>query len=157
MINKIKELLIKYKELLLYGIFGVLTTLVNFVAFWACGKILGEELYLVSNAIAWFAAVIFSYFTNKIFVFESKSFAPKVVIKELGVFFSSRVLTFGIEEGGMWLFVDALCFNDIVLNVLGFEIGGQMIAKLIVGVTVVILNYFLTKFVTFRKAKKKTE
>ncbi len=153
MINKIKELLVRYKELILYGIFGVLTTAVNVATFWICGKIFGEELYLVSNAVAWFAAVTFSYFTNKLFVFESKSFAPKVVIKEIGVFFSSRVLTFGVEEGGMWLFVDALGFSELAVNIFGLEIGGQMIAKGVVSVTVVILNYFLTKFVTFRKKK----
>lgn len=155
MINKIKELLVKYKELILYGIFGVFTTVVSFTVFWLCGKILGEELYLVSNAVAWFAAVVFSYFTNKVFVFESKSFAPKVVIKEMGVFFSSRIMTLGIEEGGMWLLVDALNFNDIALNLLGFEIGGQMIAKGIVGITVIIINYFMSKFIAFGKKKDK--
>lgn len=157
MINKLMGLLVKYKELILYGFFGVFTTVVNFITFWVSGKILGEELYLVSNAVAWLAAVLFAYFANKIFVFESKSFAPKVVVKEMSVFFSSRVLTFGIEEGGMWLFVDALGFNELTVSVLGFEISGQMIAKAIVGITVIVLNYFLTKFITFGKKKEKAE
>mgnify|MGYP003435033057 CR=1 FL=1 len=76
---KIKELIVKYKELLLYLIFGVLTTAVNFLAFWVFTKILGEELYLINNAIAWVVGVIFAFVTNKIFVFESKS-PPKNVI-----------------------------------------------------------------------------
>ena len=69
----IKKLFIKYKELITYVIFGVLTTLVNFFAFWLFTKILGEELYLINNAIAWVMGVIFAYITNKLFVFESKS------------------------------------------------------------------------------------
>lgn len=155
MINKIINLLVKYKELILYGIFGVLTTVVNFAVFWLFGKILGTDMYLVNNAVAWFAAVVFAYVTNKLFVFESKSFAPKVLIKEIGTFFSSRIMTFGIEEGGLWLLVNALNFNDLAVNVFGFEIGGQMIAKAIVGVTVIITNYFMTKFITFGKKKDK--
>ena len=152
--KKIIELINKYKELILYVIFGGLTTVVNFIIFWICGKILGEELYLVSNAIAWFAAVIFAYFTNKIFVFESKSFALKVIIKEIGVFFTARVLSFGIEEGGLWLFVDALGFGEYSLDVFEFIISGQLIAKLILAVVVVIMNYFISKFVAFSKKNK---
>ncbi len=156
MINKVRNLLIKYKELILYGIFGVFTTAVNFVVFWISGKLLGEELYLVSNAVAWLAAITFAYFSNKLFVFQSKSFAPKVIVGEMSIFFSSRILTFFIEEGGMWLFVDALRFSELSVSVFGFEIGGQMIAKAVVGIVVIIINYILTKFVTFRKNKDKT-
>lgn len=58
---KIKE---KYKELFLYVLFGGLTTLVNFIAFWILNKALGEEVYLVNNAVAWFIAVVFAYVTK---------------------------------------------------------------------------------------------
>ncbi len=153
--KKITELIKKYKELLLYVIFGGLTTVVNFIAFWVCGKLLGEELYLVSNAIAWFVSVVFAYITNKIFVFESKSFAPKILLKEIPAFFSARIFSFGVEEGGMWLFVDLLKFGEYSLTVFGFEISGQLIAKLILAVIVVILNYFASKFVIFRKKSEK--
>ena len=153
--KKITELIKKYKELLLYVIFGGLTTVVNFIAFWICGKLLGEELYLVSNAIAWFVSVVFAYITNKLFVFESKSFAPKTLLKEIPSFFSARIFSFGVEEGGMWLFVDLLRFGEFSLNVFGFAISGQLIAKLILAVFVVILNYFASKFVIFRKKNEK--
>mgnify|MGYP002513124239 FL=1 len=67
----IKTLFIKYKELITYVIFGVLTTVVNFFAFWLFTKIFGEAFYLVNNAIAWVVGVVFAYITNKLFVFES--------------------------------------------------------------------------------------
>lgn len=152
--KKIIELANKYKELILYVIFGGLTTLVNFVSFWICGKLLGEELYLVSNAVAWFVSVIFAYFTNKLFVFESKSFAPKVLLKEITVFFTARVFSFGVEEGGMWVFIDLLNFGEFSFEFFGFEIGGQLIAKLLLAVIVVIMNYFVSKFVAFSKKTK---
>ena len=152
--KKITELLNKYKELILYVVFGGLTTVVNFIAFWICGKLLGEELYLVSNAIAWLVSVIFAYITNKLFVFESKSFAPKILFKEISTFVSARIFSFGVEEGGMWLFIDLLKFGEFSINILGFEISGQLIAKLILAVFVVILNYFASKFVIFKKKDK---
>ena len=61
----IKKLYKKYEEVILYVVFGVLTTLVNFVSFWVFNKILGEKFYLVSNVIAWFISVVFAYVTNK--------------------------------------------------------------------------------------------
>ena len=54
----IKKLYKKYEEVILYVVFGVLTTLVNFVSFWVFNKILGEKFYLVSNVIAWFISVV---------------------------------------------------------------------------------------------------
>ncbi len=150
----ITELIKKHKELLLYIIFGGLTTAVNFTVFLICGKLLGEERYPISNAIAWFVSVVFAYVTNKLFVFESKSFAPKKLFTEVSEFFSARIFSFGVEEGGMWLFVDLLNFGEYSLTVFGFEISGQLIAKLILAVIVVILNYFASKFVIFRKKNK---
>ena len=60
MMTKIKQLLIKYRELIVYAVFGVLTTVVNLIVFALFGKLLGNEKYLISNIIAWFAAVSFS-------------------------------------------------------------------------------------------------
>ena len=75
--KKIRDLIIKYKELILYVFFGALTTLVNFAAFKFFNVVLGEERYLVSNVIAWFVSVIFAYITNKLFVFESRIWQAK--------------------------------------------------------------------------------
>ena len=150
---KIKELIIKYKEIITYLIFGVLTTLVNLGTFWVFSKILGEELYLINNAIAWVVGVIFAFVTNKLFVFESKSWKGKTAGKELIEFVGARLFSFGVEEGGMWLFVDILAFGEKSLTLFGFTITGQMIAKLALAVIVVILNYFFSKFIIFKKKK----
>ena len=71
------------KEMFLYLLFGVLTTVVNLIVF-----SLGNKLFdvLVSNIIAWIAAVVFAFVTNKLFVFDSKSWAPKVILKEVTSF-----------------------------------------------------------------------
>lgn len=150
---KFKELFIKYKELITYVVFGGLTTLVNFVAFYIFTGILGEVLYLINNAIAWVVSVIFAYVTNKLFVFESKSWKLKLVAKESIEFVGARVFSFLIEEGGMLLFVSVLGFGDIALEFFGFTISGQLIVKLILAVIVVILNYFFSKFIIFKKEK----
>ncbi len=152
--KKPTELILKYKELITYIFFGALTTLVNFLTFSLFRFLLGEELYLLNNAIAWFMSVIFAYITNKLFVFEAKSFETKALLKEISEFFCARIFSFGIEEGGMWLLIDFFGVGSYSLNLFGFEIGGQLIAKLILAVIVVILNYFASKFVIFKKNNK---
>ena len=78
--KKIKELVIKYKELITYVVFGGLTTVVNLIVFKLAGMALGDERYLISNTIAWIAAVIFAFITNKLWVFESKSFKKAILV-----------------------------------------------------------------------------
>ncbi len=153
MMNRIKELLKKYEELILYVVFGGLTTVVNFVAFWLLNKLLGEEIYLVNNVIAWFVSVIFAYVTNKLWVFESKSWAPKILIKEVPEFFAARLFSLFVEEGGLWLFVDKMGFDEFSFSIFGFDFTGKLIAKIALAVIVVILNYF-SKFIIFAKKKK---
>ena len=149
--KKLTELILKYKELIIYVFFGALTTAVNFVTFWLFSKLLGEDLYYVTNVIAWFVSVIFAYVTNKLFVFGAKSFAAKTVIKEASVFFSARVFSFFVEEGGLILLVQVLHFGEYSLKPFGFEISGQLIAKALLAVIVVLINYFVSKFAVFRK------
>ena len=147
----IKTLFIKYKELITYVIFGVLTTLVNFFAFWIFTKIFGEHLYLVNNAIAWVVGVVFAYITNKLFVFESKSWDLKVITKEITGFLGARIFSFLVEEGGMFLFVSVLGLGEKSLTLLGFTITGQFIVKILLAVIVVILNYIFSKFIIFKR------
>ena len=150
-IKMIKTLFIKYKELITYVIFGVLTTLVNFFAFWIFTKIFGEDLYLVNNAIAWVVGVVFAYITNKLFVFESKSWDLKVITKEITGFLGARIFSFLVEEGGMFLFVSVLGLGEKSLTLLGFTITGQFIVKILLAVIVVILNYIFSKFIIFKR------
>ncbi len=151
--KKIKELILKYKELIVYVIFGGLTTVVNLVVFTLSGFALGDERYLVSNVIAWLAAVIFAYITNKLWVFESKSWSVRVLVKEIPSFFAARVFSFLLEEFGLYVFVDLLSFKDISLKIFTLEIGGELIAKAILAVVVVILNYIFSKLVIFKRKK----
>ncbi len=151
MIKKIKELTIKYRELLLYVVFGVLTTLVNFGVFWLFTKLLGEGLYLLNNAIAWVAGVIFAFITNKLLVFKSKSWQLKTAIKELTEFFGARLFSFGVEEGGMWLFISVMGLGAKSLSLFGITLTGQFLVKIALAVVVVILNYFFSKFIIFKK------
>lgn len=148
-----KSVVNKYKELLLYAIFGVFTTVANFAAFWICSHAFGEEFYLVNNAVAWIAGVAVAFVTNKLWVFNSKTWKPKVVLKELSEFVAARLLSFVFEEAGMWLFIDVLTFGDKSLSAFGYTISGQIIVKLLLSVVVVILNYFFSKFIIFKKKK----
>lgn len=146
-----KKLLIKYKELITYIIFGVLTTAVNFVTFWLMNLVLGEKLYLLNNVIAWVVSVIFAYVTNKLWVFESKSWKLKVIGKEIPEFVGARLFSLAVEEGGLFLFVNVMHFDRFSFKLLGFEITGTLIAKVILAVIVVILNYIFSKLVIFKK------
>ncbi len=149
--KEIKALWGKHKEILLYLIFGVLTTLVNFVSFWLMELLIGEELYLASNAVAWVLAVVFAYVTNKLFVFESKSWSRAALAAEIPEFLGARIFSFLLEEGGMWLLVDILGFRSFSFALAGITATGTLIAKAILAVVVVILNYFFSKFIIFKR------
>ncbi|MCQ2461924.1 MAG: GtrA family protein [Clostridia bacterium] len=162
MLKKLTDILQKLinVETVTYIFFGVGTTVVNLIAFKIFNIILGEGLYLVSNVIAWIIAVIFAYITNKLWVFESKSFSAAVLKKEIPAFLGARILSFFIEEGGLWLFVDILGFDRYSLGVSWLNgeqtagqlaVGGKMLSKLIIAVIVIILNYFFSKVIIFKK------
>ncbi len=150
----IKELIVKYKELITYVFFGGLTTVVNLIVFKLSGMAIGDKHYLISNTIAWIAAVIFAFITNKLWVFESKSLSGKVLLKEIPSFFAARILSFIIEEAGLFIFVDLLGFSEYSLKVMSIEISGEMVSKLILAVVVVIFNYFCSKLIIFKKKKQ---
>lgn len=131
--------LTKYREQLLYLLFGALTTLVNLVSFYLCD--LCGMATLLSTALAWVLSVLFAYLTNRRWVFESRvqGFAP--VMKEMGEFFLCRGLSGLMDMGIMALFADALGFN-------------KMVVKILSNVLVIILNYVASKLVIFRKADR---
>lgn len=138
-------------EIIRYLIFGVLTTIVNFAVYFAAIKVFGEESYLVSNIIAWVFAVAFAYVTNKLWVFASKSWAWKNIRTELVSFISARIFSLLVEEAGLWLMIGVLAFESWTLNIPGFPIGGGAIAKFIMQVVVVLLNYVFSKLIIFKK------
>ena len=126
----------KYKEALLYLVFGGLTTLVNIVAFFILRQF-KIEVY-VSNAIAWFLSVLFAFITNKLFVFESKGKSKKENIRECVSFFGFRVLSLIFDMGAMYLLLQVLNINELI-------------SKIISNVLVIILNYIFSKLFIFKK------
>lgn len=141
MINQIK----KYREIILYVIFGDATTAVNWIVYTVCIKVFSLEMTL-SNALAWIIAVLFAFVTNKIFVFESKDKSLGTILKEGVSFFGSRVAT-GVLE----IFLPTLLFK-IGLDQSFLGIDGFW-AKAFVSVLVIILNYVFSKLIVFRKKK----
>ena len=156
-----KELIKKFinKETIIYLVFGVLTTVVNFVVFKIFDVIFtsvtNTDLTLLTNFIAWVAAVVFAYVTNKLWVFESKSWKMSVLKKEIPSFVGARVLTLGIEQLGLLIFITWLGFEKYSLDVFGiFSVGGKMLVKAGLAVIVVVTNYVLSKFIIFKNKDK---
>ena len=133
------------KEVFSYLFFGVMTTVVNLVVYAACNKFVDV---MVSNVIAWVAAVVFAYVTNKLFVFESKSWSPKVLAKEIPSFTGARLLTLGIEEAGLLIMIKLLHL-DVTLTI--GPVGGELVVKALLAVIVVIINYIFSKVLIFKK------
>lgn len=142
--KKIQELFIKYKEIIMYLIFGVGTTAVNWIIYTVIVVSGGEVNLTVANIIAWVGAVAFAYITNKLWVFESKSWNPKIVWKELGMFLSARIFS-GIFEIGLFPVLVWMGMNQSIFGVEG------MLAKIVIGVLVIVLNYIFSKLLIFRK------
>lgn len=124
------------RETVSYLVFGVLTTVVNYVVYEIC-KWLGVH-YTLSTIIAWVMAVAFAYITNKLFVFESKSFARSVLLREIPTFIGCRLFS-------------GLC--DLIFMVFAVELIGMndSIAKLVANVFVVVINYIFSKLIIFKK------
>lgn len=135
--KKMKDLIVQHWEVLSYLIFGVLTTVVNYLVYLPVYNLLGLSAAL-SNAIAWVVAVAFAYLTNKPFVFKSHDWSAKTVIPELTKFVGCRVASGAAETLILLVTVDILCWNGNLW-------------KLATSVLVVILNYIASKLVVFRK------
>ncbi len=129
----------------MYLIFGVSTTLVNWIVYTLLVSLANANITL-SNAIAWFAAVIFAYITNKRFVFESKSWSASVLVKEITSFFGARIAS-GVFE----IFLPALLMK-IGLDQSLFGIEG-FVAKAVVSVLIIVLNYIFSKLFVFKNKK----
>lgn len=150
------EKLLQY-EMMSYLVFGVLTTVVNFVVFGIANNLAGdgyESLVLfdigsfrvkwlyISNAIAWVCAVTFAYVTNRLFVFESTASGAKAITKEVISFFGARIISL--------LLFDELLYA-LLLNIFEKMNGGVWIDKILVAVLTVVFNYIAGKFVIFKK------
>ena len=141
MVNKLLALIRRHYDVLSYLFFGVLTTVVNYLVYLPCYNLLHISAS-ISNLIAWVAAVAFAFVTNKPFVFQSHDWSASVVLPELTKFVGCRVGSGVLETAILFVTVDCLQWNGNVI-------------KLIVRVLVVILNYFGSKLLVFRKEKEK--
>lgn len=126
----------KYKEILAYLFFGGCTTLVNIISFILL-RIINVDIY-VSNGIAWFISVLFAFITNKLFVFESKGNGIKKSVIECLYFFGCRILSLFFDMGFMFLLINIFGWNEVL-------------SKVISNVFVIIINYFFSKLIIFKK------
>lgn len=140
MMDKIKELVKKYWDILSYLFFGVLTTAVNYLVYLPCYNLLGLSATL-SNVIAWAVSVAFAFVTNKPFVFKSHDWSRKAVVPELTKFVGTRLGSGLLETAIIFVTVDLLKLNGNIM-------------KLLVSVFVVIINYVGSKLLVFRKKEK---
>ena len=147
LIEEIKVLIKKFctKEVILYAIFGVLTTVINWGTFAILTKSFANLDKNVANAIAIIVAVLVAYITNKDLVFHSEAKGFNEKFKEFWKFIAGRAFTMVLEFG-----LDALLFLIPVVSASNFW---QMAVKMVVTVIVIILNFFISKFFAFKKSK----
>ena len=133
----------KYKEIFNYLVVGVLTTIVSLASKWGLLFTIldAEDAFELQVAIivSWILAVVFAYFANRIFVFNSKN---KNILKEMVQFFSSRVLTLIMEMVIMWFFVTLLKLNSDTW---------VLIWTFVTQVLIMIFNYIFSKLFVFKK------
>lgn len=128
------------RETITYMIAGGLTTAVNFISY--------ESLYqiglpnLTANAWAWVIAVTFAYIVNKISVFRAKSSGILEELLNIAKFFAARLITLGIEQSGMYYFVEQLGLH-------------RLMVKASLAVIVIVLNYIFSKLFIFGKSQDK--
>lgn len=142
-LERLMKILTRNREMASYLVFGVLTTLVNLLSYAALTRTAGMN-EIPAAALAWAVSVAFAYLTNKLFVFESRSFAPSVVVREAVSFILCRLFSGALDLGLMWLLAERLGYWDILVKV-----GSNII--------VIILNFVFSKLLIFRKGAKQSE
>lgn len=146
---KFKDFLNRHAEFLRYSFWGILTTVVNLVFFHLFNVLFGADYYLITNVLSWCITVAFAFFANKLWVFRSKSWQFKIVIRELTGFISARLFSLLIEELGLWLTVDVMNMGSMEIKLLSFTLAGTLIAKAVLQIVVVLANYLFSKFIIF--------
>ena len=129
----------KYQDIIPYAVFGVLTTVVNIAVYWFAAHPLALSVML-STVLAWIAAVLFAYITNRKWVFHSQAETSDEILREILSFFACRLATGVVDWGCMFIFVDLLHLNDVII-------------KAGANVLVIVLNYIASKLVIFKNKK----
>ena len=144
--ERLKELFRKFinRETISYVVVGVLTTAVDYIVFWLVNEALkktGMDVAATATyaqAVSWFAAVVFAYFTNKAFVFRSKNYDPRHMLGEFGQFFAARVISGLVVLAAQWLLIDKLGMNEYIAKIFGSVFN-------------LVFNYVASKLVIFRE------
>lgn len=136
-LNIFEPLYKKYKSVLLYLFFGVLTTFVSIVTFAICTVFMHMNV-LTGNVISWICAVSFAYVTNRTWVFDAVEAKKDAIMREIGKFFAGRFGTLVVEEAILLIFVEWLKWPGM-----GVKIAAQFI--------VIVLNYVISKLFVFNK------
>lgn len=135
------QIIDKYKWLILYGLFGVGTLVVNISVYGFSARYLHMSTFR-SNMVAWFVSVMFSYFVNHKWVFENTSSDIYGIIRECISFIGCRIMTGIIDILLMVFLVDYIHMYD-------------MAAKIIVNVIVIIINLFACTNIVFKAEETK--
>ena len=138
-----------WQEQLFYLLFGVLTTLINYVMFWLLTELWHGRYVLAANLLTFIVATAFAFITNKQFVFCSHSWRPRLVLREGLSFTAARLFSFCIEEAGLYVSAYVLELDRLWLG----PVNGVMASKILLSVLAVVLNYFFSKFLVFAKKK----
>ena len=149
--EKLKKLL--NRETILYIIFGVATTAVNYIVFHLLYNVLWHQNHsLAANAAAFVAAVIFAFVVNKLFVFESRSWDAATLKREIPSFLGARIGSFGIEEAGLFLAEKVFKLGGVVaVTIGGTAFDWITVVKIALAFVVVALNYVFCKLFVFKK------
>lgn len=128
------------KSFILYGIFGVLSTVIDIFTYWFVSRVFSLPV-VISTVIAWLFAVLFAYCTNRKYVFESQVHSFSGIIREALYFFAARIATGLLDVAIMFVFADILAFNDVYV-------------KTASNILVIILNFIASKIFIFRREKE---
>lgn len=134
---KIKYLYDNYKNVIPYLFFGICTTTVNVAIYGIMSHVAGCGV-MFSTIVAWIAAVLFAYFTNRKWVFDSLAKKFTSQLREITSFFLCRIATGIVDWGCMFLFVNILLLNDVIIKIVSNGI-------------VIVLNYVFSKCIVFKK------
>ena len=135
------------RETLSYLLFGVLTTIVNYITFMGVFILYNKSSALVSNMAAFIVATIFAYITNKIWVFKSDIWSLNILKLKIKTFLSARIFSFLLEQVGLFLCINVFKIEDY--SFLG--INGVIISKVVLSFIAVIINYGLSKLFIFKE------
>ena len=136
--------IVRNREIMMYLVFGVLTTIVSWLSY-ALFVHIGIDIN-ISNALSWICGVLFAFVTNKWFVFMSRTVTLKVLLYELGSFFSARIVT-GVIAIVLFPILYAIGLNQSMFNTDGF------LAKMVTSAIEIVLNWVFSKYIVFRRKK----